>query len=128
MGYNMSQPTFGLQTLAKNINCCTMFGWLLINFQDQSFRTIKKTIYVNKLLKHYQNSRWQAGEPDNGVIKYCFTMTSRVNESDPPSEVSMVPCAFMARYFCVQNVPGMALWITPPLFFNLYLNRGTSVT
>jgi hypothetical protein len=30
-----------------------------------------------------------------------------VNESDPPTEVSTIPCLFPARYFCAQNVPGM---------------------
>jgi hypothetical protein len=41
--------------------------------------------------------------------KLCATMTTSVDEIDPPTEYVVTSCDSQARYFCSTQIPGTAL-------------------
>jgi len=40
------------------------------------------------------------------AIYECATMTSSVDEIEPPTEFLVTPCDSQARYFCSTQIPG----------------------
>ena len=44
----------------------------------------------------------QVGEPNNGVVETCYTMTTEVGDSLPPTGYSIVPCWRTAKLFCAE--------------------------
>jgi hypothetical protein len=47
------------------------------------------------------------GEPNNGAIRYCPLVTSKLAEVDPPLNISGIQmCNSFNRYLCVKEIAG----------------------